>query len=173
RLDDPDPLLLCHVLVAHISDIVFGGGQLPTAEIERALELEERAPNPDVGDFAGARRWLEATRRAAIEEGDDASLPYALSHLPQLELWLGNWPESAARAEEHLQLADEMQQPGQRRQALFNLAQVHAHLGEIERAREEAETLLREAQAEDEDWDAANAYATLGLIELSVGDLEA
>ena len=74
--------------------------------MRRGLELERLAPPATVaermsaslgawlkyqGDFDGARHWLDVTLSASRIEGDDSSLPYALSHLPQLELWAGNW----------------------------------------------------------------------------------
>ena len=46
------------------------------------------------GDFDAARNRLEAAHEAAIEEGDESSLPYVVGHLPQLELWTGNWSDA-------------------------------------------------------------------------------
>jgi DNA-binding CsgD family transcriptional regulator len=185
RLEAPDPVLLQEVLTSRVDALIHANDALPHDLIDRALQLEEVAPVPDVadrmsaalgawlklfGDFDGARQWLERTHRAALDEGDDASLPYALSHLPQLELWSGNWAESERCALEHLDLAEEMAQPDQRRQALYNLAAVHAHLGRVDDARAEAETLLADARAAADTWGESNAEAVLGLLELSRGD---
>ena len=97
--------------------------------VERALELERISPTPNVadrmsaalgtwlkydGDFAGASYWLEVTRQSALDEGDEGSLPYALSHLPQLDLWTGDWAQSEARALEHLELAETTGQTDER-----------------------------------------------------------
>ncbi|HXZ56434.1 MAG TPA: AAA family ATPase [Gaiellaceae bacterium] len=183
--DEPDPVVLSQALLAFTEAEFVTGRPLPMDVVERALQLEHVAPAPNVadrmsaalgvylkyqGDFDGARTWLEATHRAAVEEGDDGSLPYAVGHLPQLELWTGNWQAAERYALEHLRLAEETAQPDQRRQALFNLSNVHAHMGRVDEARAEAEELLSEAEAADEDWGATNALAALGLIELSLGN---
>jgi DNA-binding CsgD family transcriptional regulator len=152
--------------------------------VQRGLELERLAPAPSVadrlsaalgawlkyqGDYDGARYWLEATRAAAEAEGDESSLPYALSHLPQLELWAGNWERARALAHEHLDLATQIAQPSQRRQALYNLSLVQAHMGLTDEARAMAQELLRDGEAEGDDWDVSNALAVLGFVDLSLG----
>src|SRR5207302_798422 len=113
---------------------------------------------------------LEAAHRAAIEEGDESSLPYVVGHFPQLELWTGNWSEAERRALEHLELAEGTAQPDQRRQALFNRSLVHAHMGREEEARAEAEELRFAAEEAGEQWGDSNAEAVLGLLELSLGN---
>jgi DNA-binding NarL/FixJ family response regulator len=184
-LDDPDPAVLSQALLAYTNAEYYAGCELPMDVIERALELESLAPAPDVadrmsaalgvflkyqGDFEGARFWLESTRRAALEEGDEGSLPYAVGHLPQLELWTGNWAAAERYAREHAELAEAMSQADQRRQALFNLALVHAHQGRIDEARAEAEELRLEAESAEEAWSVSNALAVLGFVELSLGN---
>jgi hypothetical protein len=104
--------------MAYMQAEFYSGRDLPAELVQRGLELERLAPAPSVadrlsaalgawfkypGDFDGARYWLEATRAAAEAEGDESSLPYALSHLPQLELWAGNWEPARALAREHLE----------------------------------------------------------------------
>jgi DNA-binding CsgD family transcriptional regulator len=184
-LGDPDPTVLSQALLAYTEAEFYAGRALPMEAVERGLELESLAPAPNVadrmsaalgawlkyqGDFEGARFWLESTRRAALEEGDEGSLPYAVGHLPQLELWTGNWTDAEQYAREHSELAEAMSQPDQRRQALFNLALVHAHQGRIDEARAEADELLSEAESTDDVWGAANALAVLGFAELSLGN---
>jgi DNA-binding CsgD family transcriptional regulator len=184
RLDDPDPGVLAQALMAYLENGFYTGRGLPPEILERALELEQLAPAASVsdrvsaslgvwlkyqGDFEGARRWLEAAHRAALEEGDEASLPYVVGHLPQLELWSGNWSAAEHRAIEHLDLAESTAQPDQRRQALFNLSLVHAHLGRAEEARTAAEALQLEAEQAGDQWGVSNAAAVLGLLELSLG----
>lgn len=183
QLDQPDPGVLSQALMAYAQAEFYTGHELPMNMVERGLELERLAPAPSVadrlsaalgawlkyeGDFEGARRWLDATYQAALDEGDEGSLPYVLSHLPQLELWTGNWERAERLSREHLELADVMAQPDQRRQALFNLAMVHAHMGRVEEARAEAAELLTSAEAAGEDWGVSNALAVLGLLELSL-----
>ena len=71
---------------------------------------------------------------------------------------------------EHLELAEGTAQPDQRRQALFNLSLVHAHMGREEEARAEAEELRFAAEEAGEQWGDSNAEAVLGLLELSLGN---
>ncbi len=179
------PEVQLRALMAHIQAEFYAGNELPGDLVQRGLELERLAPAATVsdrlsaalgawlkyqGDYDGARYWLEATRAVAEAEGDDSSLPYALSHLPQLELWAGNWERAGALAYEHLELATQISQPSQRRQALYNLALVQAHMGLTEEAREVAGELLGEAEAEADDWDISNALAVIGFVELSLGE---
>src|SRR5262245_47873868 len=97
QLDDPDPGVLSQALMAYAEAEFYTGGGLPMDAVERGLELERLSPAPCVadrmsaclgvwlkyhGEFEGARRWLEATHRAAIEEGDESSLPYVVGHFP-------------------------------------------------------------------------------------------
>ena len=184
RLDDPDPGVLSQALMAYVEGEFYAGRAPPADAVQRGLELERLAPSPVVadrmsaalgvwlkyqGDFAEARKRLEAARRAAIDEGDESSLPYVIGHLPQLELWTGNWLDAERYALEHLELAEGTAQPDQRRQALFNLSLVHALVGSVEEARAEAEELQAEAEEVGDDWGASNAGAVLGLLELSLG----
>ena len=181
----PDPSVLGHALTAKIGAEVWSVDELPPDLVERALELERSAPAPYVADRATAslgvwlrlhgeldeaRGWLEATRRAAIEEGDESSLPYALGQLAQLELHAGNWPLAEHYASEHLAAAESAAQPDQRRQALFNLATVHVHSGNVEQARPEALNLLAEAEQSGDSWMVRSVLSILGLLELSAGD---
>jgi DNA-binding CsgD family transcriptional regulator len=75
-------------------------------------------------------------------------------------------------ADEHLDLATQIAQPSQRRQALYNLSLVQAHMGLTDEARATAGELLAEAEGEGDDWDISNALAVLGFLELSLGDAE-
>jgi DNA-binding CsgD family transcriptional regulator len=182
------PEVQLRALMAYIQAEFYAGNELPSDLVERGLELERLAPAPSVadrlsaalgawlkyqGDYDGARHWLESTRAAAEAEGDDSSLPYALSHLPQLELWAGNWERAKALAYEHLELATQIAQPSQRRQALYNLSLVQAHMGLAEEARAAVGELLAEAEGEGDDWDISNALAVIGFLELSLGEAAA
>ncbi len=160
RLPDPDPIDHSLALIAMVG-CEYNSGRSPSDEmVKKALELEKIAPNPTVsdrfsaalgawlkyaGDLEGARHWLEHTYRSALEEGDEGSLPYAVSHLPQLELWSGNWAAAEQWALEHLELADRTGQRGQKLDALYNLAQVYAHRGQVEEANRTAREGLAEA----------------------------
>jgi DNA-binding CsgD family transcriptional regulator len=182
-MDDPDPGLLSEALVGLAGAEYYLGTGIPDELVERALELERVAPPANVadrmsaalgtwlkydGDFEGARYWLEQTRQSALDEGDEGSLPYALSHLPQLELWTGNWDRSEARALEHLELAERTGQEAERLTAQFSLALVHAHLGRVDEARERLEQAVVEAEQADP-WNVYLLLSARGFLELSVG----
>lgn len=185
ELDDPDPALFSEALRAFAGAEHTLGRGLPMDVVERALELESRAPPVTVADrfsaalgawltldddFEGARRWLDETHRAALDEGDEGSLPYAISHFPRLELSTGDWKRAEETALEHLELAEQMGQAAQRTQALFNVALVRAHQGREAEARAAAEGGIRLAEADDDSWMVAVTLSVLGFLDLSLGD---
>jgi DNA-binding CsgD family transcriptional regulator len=182
-LDEPDPGLLAEALSGIAGAEYYLGNGLPWDVIERGLELERVAPTPNVGDrmsaalgtwlkydgdFDGARHWLEATRQAALDEGDEGSLPYALSHLPQLELWTGNWARAETLALEHLELAETTGQALERFTAIYSLTLVHAHMGRVDETRERLSPALIEAELADP-WSLYQLLSVAGFLDLSVG----
>ena len=188
--DDPDPEALQHALVALCGwELDSGRTRAPRPElVDRALAVERRAPLRRVedrfsaamgawlrhtDDLAGARRWLDATLRAAIDEGDDGSVPYALSHLAQLELSVGRWEEAEELARRHVEVAELAGQEVHRTLALSNLAAVHVHQGRVAAARSEIDASLLVAVETGDTWVEALVRAALGLLELSRGDAEA
>ncbi|HEX5590327.1 MAG TPA: AAA family ATPase [Candidatus Limnocylindrales bacterium] len=186
QIPDPEPQLLSLILGRAILGEASKSGRAPAPDdIERLLALERQAPRPSVSDrfsaslgavlkyideFDGARHWLEATYQAALDEGDEGSLPYALSHLPQLELWTGDWPKAEAYAERGLAISVDLGLEAQRRQALYNLALVHVHQGRVDEARAELAGVLKDAEADDDIWTIAVTLPALGFLELSLGD---
>jgi DNA-binding CsgD family transcriptional regulator len=182
---DPDPVVEGILLAVRCGADFRNGRPLDDARIARALELERVAPAPAVADrfsaslgtwlkvldrFDEARRWLERTRQTAIDEGDDGSLPYALAHLPELEIWTGHWGRAEAVAKEHLALAEATGLESQRVQALYNLALVHAHQGEVAEARREIAEGIAASEAAGDDWMLSGLLPIRGLLELSLGN---
>jgi len=186
-IDDPDPETVGLVLMEHIEQ-EFNAGQTPDpALVERALDAERRAPSVNVADrFSAAlgpflkymdrldeaRQWIERTSRTAIDEGDEGSLAYAASHLPELELWSGHWDRAEEAARRHLELAVEFGLESQRRQAIYNLSLVLAHRGAVDEARRLLDDGLR-AAADGDDWTTTILTTVVGFIELSLGDMHA
>jgi DNA-binding CsgD family transcriptional regulator len=189
-LPDPDPATVGLAIMAKVeADTGDSRNPVPNPElVKRALEAEARAARPSVSerfsgalgvylkyadDYNGARPWLEATLRTAEEEGDEAGIPYALSHLPQLELWTGHWSKAEEYARRHLEVAIDTGLEFQRETAMYNLAIVHVHQGRVDEARAEIEPNLARASAEGNKGTENLLLATRCLLELSLGNLEA
>jgi DNA-binding CsgD family transcriptional regulator len=184
---EPDPIVFVTAVMALNGCRFELGEPLPTDLIERAIELEREHPNPDVGDrlgpalgsqlkYAGrlseARPLLLAGHRAALDEGDDGSLPYAVSHLPQLELWAGRVGEAERWAVEHLTLAEHTGQDAQRISALYNLAQVHTHQGRFADAEAELDAADAIAAENDTSWTDGPLAGARGYLHLLRGEFE-
>lgn len=180
---DPDPAVLGLALLVRCAADQHAGRPIDPAMIEQGLACEERAPAPSVSDrfsaalgtwlkytddFDGARTWLEKTWADAVAEGDDGSLPFAISHFPELELWAGDWPRALETAERHLGLSVEQGLESQRRQALYNLALVHVHQGDAGAAGAEIAEALRAAEDGDT-WTRSSVLPLAGMLELSAG----
>jgi DNA-binding CsgD family transcriptional regulator len=184
-VDEPDPSILGLIYQVRCENDVASGRRLDEGIVAAALELEHRSVMSSVSnrfsaalgvwckyedDFEGARRWLEQTLAAAVDEGDEGSLPYALSHFPELELWTGRWDAAEAAARRHLELATAAGLEAQRRQAVYNLCLVLVHRGEEGEARPRLEAGLAEARADGDAWTEASLLSLLGHLELSLGD---
>ena len=187
---NPDPATVSLAIGAKIeADTLDGRNARPDPTlVERALAAERQAPGPAVADrfsgslgvflkyaddFDGARPWLEQTLRSAEDEGDEAGVPYALSHLPQLELWTGHWAKAEAYALRHREVAIDTGLEFQRCTAVYNLAIVHVHQGRVDEARAEIEPDIAKAEAIGNRSTLSLLLATRCLLELSVGNLEA
>jgi DNA-binding NarL/FixJ family response regulator len=178
---DPDPDIEATALqaIVHI-DLLLGRG-FRSADFARATRLagdrwtERVADRPAsilgaflawIDDLVGARTALEATRRAAVEEGDDSSLPYALSHLTRVEHRAGNLRLAHDLAEECLELAIGLRQHFQHCQALAQIGWIDAELGEVDAGRAAGSESLAMARAEGDAWAVRLALTALGHIEL-------
>jgi DNA-binding CsgD family transcriptional regulator len=186
---DPSPALESLVLYGYASAEIRDGQPLPAEAIERALELERIAPTPIVSDrlsaslgywlfltaddLEGGRHWMEATYRAAVEEGDEGSIPYALSHRALLEFAAGDWATAEAYARRHLAAARDAGTDSNRLDALFGLVQVLVHQGRESEARPLIDELLRDAEAAGSLWDLTKGLTALGALELARGETEA
>lgn len=187
-LPDAPPGLAAQALVAATEAQTLLGRGLDVAAFQRAIALEALDPPVRIADRAAASlgawakycddlplAWelLLASREQALLEGDDSSLVYVVSHLPQLALWSGRWDEAEAWAREHLELAEQTGQEGQRLQALYNVALVAAHRGrfeEAERVLDEADELVTRL---DDTWFRMTIRATQAFLAFSRGDAAA
>lgn len=186
-LPDPDPVVFAQAVMGYMAHLAYRGDPFPTALIERALEYERRAPGPDVSDRLGAaygsqlkyagrlaeaRGYLLAGYQAALDEGDEGSLASAASHLPQLELWAGNWPEAERWAYECLTLAERSGQAPHQISALGQLVQVHAHQGRFTEALDEAGRAFALIGSSGDDWQAGPLHGSVGFVHLATGEID-
>ena len=179
------------VLARTLSDMAFfemvtGRGD-PLSRIESALELDEPGEWRAIygrprwihamilvwrGDLDSAGAVLDEMHRAALDYGDEHSLPYILFYLAKIEMLRGRFESASAYA----QLAYEgTVETGQQNEQPFGLtikALVDAHLGRVEAAREASDEGMTLALR----LGVVPAYLELraarGFLELSLGSHE-
>ena len=186
--DAADPRVEATALVSFAAAQYYLGRGLERVALERAIALEQTFEPPRVAlragtvlgewlkytdDFDAARRRLETAHRAALEEGDDSSLPDILSHLAELELWAGRWDLANQYAHECLQAAEQTRQEAWRAVNLYIRALVDAHCARIESARTHAEEALAVGERIESPWVIGISLWVLGFLDLSLGDLQA
>ncbi len=154
------------------------------ATIERAVALGQ-APEwsqilgrPDwihamllewAGELSVARAHFDALYRAAVERGDEHSLPFILYHFARIELLTGDWERSRRHARES---RESTLQSGLAMHYSFSLvveALVDAHLGLVASARAKIEEGLNVADAVGSRSAGFELLAILGFLELSLG----
>jgi DNA-binding CsgD family transcriptional regulator len=187
-----DPRLVAHSLarIAFFEFLRGTGVRLDLLERAESLEAsadEEptgRLPMLDPGLVTGlilkwcdqldeARVRLANRYRHALDSGDEASLPFLLYHFSQLECWAGNWDLAEEFALESCRVADESHQPPMRPAALYSLALVRAHRGQVEDARELATEALALSERTGNVPLASQVVAVLGFVALSLDNYQA
>jgi DNA-binding CsgD family transcriptional regulator len=178
--------LAASITASAAADFIAGRG-LDGQRFARAIELEEGAPVflADTA-FAGhaalrkyadelepAREMLESLLRAAGD--DESALPYALSHLPQLELWTGHWQRAEDYARRHLDVSLRLGQEAQADQARLNLALVAAFRGDVTAAHELGHALVTSGNGSagpdgDDPWTERAGAGILGLVAMLSAD---
>jgi DNA-binding CsgD family transcriptional regulator len=155
-----------------------GGGGIRRDLFERALTLEgsSGAVSPrshlakvtmDSGILAEARSQLKQLLVEAMGEGDLQGAASHQLHLAELEMWAGNWLTAIDHADESLLLHEHTDQPSAPR---YVKAMSNACLGHIEKAREEAEAGLAEAEKAENVVLIMQTCHVLGFVELSLGN---
>jgi DNA-binding CsgD family transcriptional regulator/tetratricopeptide (TPR) repeat protein len=118
-------------------------------------------------DPAGAREELGVLYRQVAEMGGECAKPVILTHLAEVECWLGDWERAGTHVSEALEIAG---QTGQRRMANLALsvrARLEACTGRTAAAREQAERGLALATASGDAWAATAHLAVLGFAALA------
>jgi DNA-binding CsgD family transcriptional regulator len=179
--EDEDPATLSLALCARARGNVFLGNGLDSAAMQRAMEVEAESPPALVQDRArfkygqllkyvddldGALALLEEAHRAAIDEGDEASLLNVLHNLTVTECWAGNLARAMEHAGRAVELAAEL--GAYPEGAGSYQTYVVAHLGD---AGAVSEAVACAGDSGEPAIDALLAHC-LALVELPVGEYE-
>ena len=120
-----------------------------------------------------ARQWFADCYRRALDNGDEASLPFLLYHFSELECWAGNWGAAEEYALEGCRVAAESHQETMRAAALYALALVRAYRGQTDEARECATEALTLCERIGNVPLMTSVLSVLGFLALSVDDHQA
>lgn len=168
-------------MLAHAETMYMTGRGLDHELFRAAIELE-REHRPFVTDSAEAAYAtllkqtdeLDTARALLLEllerAADDGAVPFVLSHLPQLELWAGNWDLAEDYAQRHLEAALRTGQTDQAAQAGSSLSLISLMRGDVADARDTAVRLLATAEANGDRWTERSATGLLGQCFLAEGD---
>jgi DNA-binding CsgD family transcriptional regulator len=124
----------------------------------------------DSGQLSKAKTQLTQLLDEATEAGDLQAVAAHHLHLAQLEMWMGGFQRAVDHADESLLLHEYSDQPGAPRHVK---AMSLACLGQLDRARQEAEVGMAEAKKSENVLLTIYNLHVLGFIELSLGNLAA
>jgi len=180
------------VLASALADMAFfqtiRGRGIPTALIERALELEDpedewrsilgRARPAWVhgmlfewaGDLDAARSTFTALRDTVLARGDEHTLGYVAHHLGRVECLAGNWELASRYAAECFEITVQTAQEELRAFALTIRALVDARLGRVAETRAATDEGLALALALDVVPAHLELLAIRGFLEYSLGE---
>ena len=186
RLEEPG------VLASALADMAFfqtiRGRGIPTALIERALELEDTQdewrsilgrirPPGFTGCCSSGQaislllvRRSTALRDTVLARGDEHSLGYVARHLGRVECLAGNWELASHYAAESFETTVQTAQEEQRPFALTIRALVDAHLGRVAETRAATDEGLPLALAVGVVPAHLEMLAIRGFLEYSLGD---
>jgi DNA-binding CsgD family transcriptional regulator len=180
------------VLASALADMAFfqtiRGRGIPTALIERALELEDTEDEwrsilgrtrPGwiqgmllewAGDLDAARSTLTALRDTVLARGDEHTLGYVASHLGRVECLAGNWELASQYAAECFEITGQTAQEDEHLFALTTRALVDAHLGRVAETRAATDEGLPLALAVGVVPAHLEMLAIRGFLEYSLGE---
>jgi DNA-binding CsgD family transcriptional regulator/tetratricopeptide (TPR) repeat protein len=187
-----DPSLVAHSLARIVVfEFLQGHGVRPdlldkaealdaTASAEPLMRLPRFAPSLVRGlvlkwsdRLDEARPILADQYRDGIDGGDEASMPFLLYHLSELECWAGNWAVAEEYALEACRVADESRQHTIRPATLYSLALVRAHRGQVEQARDLAGEALALCDRTGNIPTRSMVLCVLGFVAVSLDDYQA
>ncbi|UVO12182.1 AAA family ATPase [Mycobacterium sp. SVM_VP21] len=125
------------------------------------------------GDLDQAQKQIGAVQQLVLATGTEIDILWVADHATMNELWLGRYTEARAIADETVRRAEQM---GAKMVLVFAWARqaaVAAHTGCVNDARSAANSAIDMARAVGDVMNAASATATLGFLEVSLGDFAA
>ncbi len=177
-----DPQLYSYALLLVALFKLHSGLGADHAAIEKGVRLQREAagwvmsPVPsfwarNFDDFGTARQRLVDLIEALREQGDQAQVAPALTHLARVEAMTGHMDTARALAGEALDLAAQTDQETYLDVALCAEAHVRAHAGELDEARARASEVLDRLADRPDAVLEGMAREALGLAALQAGDL--
>ena len=183
---DPDPGTLAHALAIRVRNGVLTGKGLDSTLLARVAELDARLPperfateamspylailHKHVDDLGTSRKRLRTLLDEAIDTGNEVGATVARMHLALTELWAGDLDAAEGQLAE---VEAQIEERGTRN--VFFLAAralIAAHRGDGATVRRDAATLQTEHGAAGAEVYGMYLAAGIGLLELSLGDVE-
>jgi DNA-binding CsgD family transcriptional regulator len=175
--------------IAQVGVVETWTGEATAGLLERGVELErtldERldffsSPSTALGRrlmYAGrldeARERFEAALVRGTEDGHEPSRVGAFLNLAELECRAGSWEAAEGYAVAGFELVEQLGLEQSEGAMLYARALVDAHRGRVAQARAEAEAGIARSQGVKGEIFRIQTLATLGFLELSLGDFEA
>ena len=180
--ENADPQLYSYALLVVAMFKLHAGRGADHAAVEKGMRLQREAagwvmsPVPafwarNFDDFGTARRRLEDFIEALREQGDQAQVAPALTHLARIHAITGQMDSARELADEALDLAAQTEQETYLDVALCASAHVRAHAGELDEARSSASDVLDRLEDRPDAVLEGMAREALGLAALQAGDL--
>jgi DNA-binding NarL/FixJ family response regulator len=179
---------LSDALVVQAQGEFLMGHGLPSPAIQRALSVQTdaseirvlRRPQQHLAliltwadQFDEGRALMLGVRQLANSVGDETALTWILMRLSQLELAAGQWDLAREYADEAHDIAREAGQRPLEADLLCTRALLAAHRGDTELARTFGNDGLEAAEALETGLGTRLARSALGLLELSLDEVEA
>ncbi|MQY31567.1 hypothetical protein NRB56_71760 [Nocardia sp. RB56] len=160
------------------------GDGIDEAGLRRAVDLEGNAPmqialRPTLqyplliacaGDLDGARGRIAVTQQQCIDRGDENEITFALFYSALIDIWSGDYSRAAKAGEEGVQRAAQLGGDTSLFVGLSIRATVAAYAGGVEDARRDMAEALDAGRRSGSATLLPLAIATLGFLELSVGN---